>query len=245
LTIAAKERPRRWVWLTLGIFIAATGCRGGPQPPPLAASTTQEPALVYIVARGWHTDVGLDVAAMRGRLRPLAGQFPRARTLFFGFGERDWLLTRQRTPWQLIEAVWPDPAAILVTGLEAPPAVAFADYTVLAAATTESGQARLEAFLADELAITPDASGPQPIAPGPYPGSQFYAATDAYDVLHSCNTWTAEALEAAGLAVRPEGVLFASQVISRSRSAGAEQMPTLRSSPVASGDDRQSASRSD
>ncbi len=209
------------------------------------AAPDDKPATIYIVARGWHTDVGLEVAAIRGKLRPLAGQFPGARYLFFGFGERDWLLTRQRTLWQVIEAVWPDPAAILVTGLRAPPEVAFADYTVAAAATTERALARLEAFLGDELAITPSTPEPPPIAPGPYPGSQFYAAAGAYDVLHSCNTWTAEALEAAGLTVRPEGVLFAPQVIARARNAGAEQRLARQSSSVAAADAPRPTSRMD
>jgi len=207
------------------LAVALLGCRAVPAPPPLAASPTDRPATIYVVARGWHTDVGLEVAAIDANLRPLAAEFPGARYLLFGFGERDWLLTRQHTLWHAIEAALPEPAAILVTAISAPPEVAFAEYAVAAATVPESGRARLEAFLAAEMSATPFAAGPRPIAAGPYPGSQFYAATDSYTLFHSCNTWTAEALEAAGLAVRPEGVLFAVQVMARSHAAGAEDRP--------------------
>jgi uncharacterized protein with von Willebrand factor type A (vWA) domain len=43
--------------------------------------------------------------------------------------------------------------------------------------------------------------------------------SDATDLGHTCNTWTAEALRTAGLSVNASGVLFAGQVL--------DQLPPL------------------
>ena len=62
-----------------------------------------------------------------------------------------------------------------------------------------------------ELAKNPDGR-PRRIAAGPYSQSTFYAASGRYDITHTCNTWTAEALRVAGLPVSAAGVIFADQV---------------------------------
>jgi hypothetical protein len=49
-------------------------------------------------------------------------------------------------------------------------------------------------------------------AAGPYQGSLYYESEARYSALHTCNTWTAEALKSAGLPVRSGGVIFAGQL---------------------------------
>jgi len=51
------------------------------------------------------------------------------------------------------------------------------------------------------------------IGTGPYPQSVFYTSTGTYNLGHTCNTWTAEALRVAGLPVNAAGVVFAGQVL--------------------------------
>jgi hypothetical protein len=50
------------------------------------------------------------------------------------------------------------------------------------------------------------------LAPGPYDGSFYYASTQRYSGLHTCNTWTAEGLKTTGLPIRSFGVEFSGQV---------------------------------
>jgi hypothetical protein len=62
--------------------------------------------------------------------------------------------------------------------------------------------------------LAKDAAGmPRRLGPGPDPQSVFYAATGTYDLSHTCNTWTAEALRAAGAPVSAAGVVFAGQLL--------------------------------
>ena len=60
---------------------------------------------------------------------------------------------------------------------------------------------------------------PRRIGAGPYPQSVFYASTGTYNLAHTCNTWTAEALRVAGLPVNAAGVVFAGQVL--------DQLPSI------------------
>ena len=49
----------------------------------------------------------------------------------------------------------------------------------------------------------------------------FYGATPTYSGFYTCNTWTIDALDKAGLQADPAGVLFASQAMSRVRTIAA------------------------
>ena len=74
----------------------------------------------------------------------------------------------------------------------------------------------LATFLWDYLAV--DKEGPpHRIGTGPYPRSVFFASTGTYNLGHTCNTWTAEALRVAGLPVTAAGVVFAGQVLDQLR----------------------------
>jgi len=61
----------------------------------------------------------------------------------------------------------------------------------------------------------------KPIAPSSGPGlydfSRFYPATGRFSLVHTCNTWVAEALQGAGLAVSPDGVERADDVLRQLR----------------------------
>ena len=47
---------------------------------------------------------------------------------------------------------------------------------------------------------------------GPYEESVYFLATQKYSAFHTCNTWGAEALRAAGFHVHTAGVIFAGQL---------------------------------
>ncbi len=47
---------------------------------------------------------------------------------------------------------------------------------------------------------------------GPYAGSRFFPARLSYSALHTCNTWTADALQAGGVPLHSAGVFFAWQL---------------------------------
>jgi len=52
---------------------------------------------------------------------------------------------------------------------------------------------------------------------GPFSQSVFCASAGTYNLSHTCNTWTAEALRVAGLPISAAGVGFAGQVLDQLR----------------------------
>lgn len=173
-------------------------------------------ATVYVIDRGWHTDIGLAADDVRAPLGAVKQPFPGVRYLIFGFGERAFYASRHTDLLTMLAALLPSRAAILVTALSANPADAFGRDHVVALPLTAAGLVRLNAFLWAYLGKGPRGQ-PELLAPGPYPGSLFYAAAGTYDAAFTCNTWTAEGLHVAGLPISAAGVVFASQLMGRAR----------------------------
>jgi uncharacterized protein (TIGR02117 family) len=206
--------------LTLLAIVALAGCQS---PPPDQAAARRPPialppaaAQIFVIDRGWHTDIGVPVAELGGGLASLEPDFPGARYLVFGFGDRSYLLDRDPGVFAMLRALFPGRAAMLVTGLKASPSEAFGQTNVVALGMSEAGLHRLEDFIA--LYFASAANGqPLRLADGPYPGSRFFASDATYDAFHTCNSWVADGLKAGGLPVSGGLKIFASQVMTEAR----------------------------
>jgi uncharacterized protein (TIGR02117 family) len=190
--------------------------------PSLSGLAPPAGAVVYVIDRGWHTDIGLPAAEIAGPLATLERSFPGVRFLTFGFGERRFLLSRRATLGGMLRALLPSRSALLMTALRATPEAAFGRQHVVALQVSRGGLQRIEARVWQELERAP-AGMPEVLADGPYPGSVFYAARGTYDAFATCNTWTAAVLRSGGLPMPAVGVLFAGQVMGAARRIGARQ----------------------
>jgi uncharacterized protein (TIGR02117 family) len=195
----------------LAVMIAA-GCFAGCSVMPTDAPLPEGQATVFVVHRGWHTDIGLPVEEVTGPLASVETSFPGVRYIVFGFGERAYYMARDTTSAEMLTALFPSKSAILVTALSAPPAEAFADHDVVTLHMAQTGVDRITASLWLGLEKTSDGSARR-LAEGPYAGSVFFASNETYHAFHTCNTWTAGLLRNAGMPIDPSGVLFASQVM--------------------------------
>nr|WP_294502839.1 DUF2459 domain-containing protein [uncultured Rhodopila sp.] len=193
--------------LTLAAACLVSACTGIAPPPGPPAD-----AVVYVIGRGWHTDIGLPAAEITGKLAALKQPFPGVRVLTIGFGDRRFLLTRDRSPLALLSALLPGRAALLVTALRTDPEPAFGAAHVV---RLHINAAELDGLRERLWREFEHAAGDQPVmlTDGPYPGSLFYAASATYSGLYTCNTWTADVARAGGLAMPATGVLFAGQVM--------------------------------
>jgi uncharacterized protein (TIGR02117 family) len=201
---------RRRIGVFVGLIAGSLcGCTWTPRPTQMPVAGD---AMIYVVGRGWHTDIGLPVDAVHGPLAGLEGEFPGVRFMVFGFGERNYLLRRTAGSGEMLTALFPSKSAILVTALEAPPTEAFADEQVVTLRLTQAGVDRVAELIWQALEKTADGSALR-LADGPYPGSLFYASSETYDAFHTCNTWTARLLRDSGVPVDPRGVLFVGQVM--------------------------------
>jgi len=194
-------------------LLAVAGCAStAPSRAPLPPG---ERAVLYLARRSWHVDVGLAAADLQPALAPLGRQFSAAKYLFFGFGDRHYLLAgAHRTPG-MVRALLPGPAVILVTAV-GDPGGAFGPARVIELTVSRAQARALQDFIRASLSQSPA----NPLAPGPYADSAYYAAGPRYSALHTCNTWVAEALRAAGQPVRVRGVVLAGQLWSQARRLG-------------------------
>ncbi len=192
---------------------AATGpTAAGPSTPGLAPRADAEPTTLYVARRRWHIDVGFSVQALPA---PLAAtvlrEFPDARYAFFGFGDRRYLLAKEHGAPVLLAALWPGPALILVTEIEASPIQAFGGDQVVELLLAPQQARAVQAFIWGSLAKEADGTL-STYALGPYSGSAYFAAVPRYSGLHTCITWAAEALRAGGLPIRSRLTLVAGQL---------------------------------
>jgi uncharacterized protein (TIGR02117 family) len=218
---------RRLGLVCLALILLTVTCSAPQQAGSLDDAVTPDGAVVYVIGRGWHTDIGLPVEEIAGPLATLEKAFPGVRVLTFGFGERQFLVDRKKTFGAMLNALLPSESAVLMTALRTTPEEAFGAGNVVVLSISRAGLDKIEASIWRELEQSTNGE-PTPLAEGPYPGSVFYAARDTYDGLYTCNTWTADILRAGGLPMSATGVLFAGQVMGMARWIGARHASSLR-----------------
>jgi hypothetical protein len=209
---AVIARLKRRPLLAALVVVLLGGCSVITQRPahnrPQGRSSAT--TAIYVARRGWHIDVGFEASELEPPLASLEVQFASLRYLSFGFGDRHYLVARNKNFPGLAAAIWPGPGLLLATGLTAPPEEAFGPTQVIRLSVSpeaaRAAQAYIWASLASENGIA------TPYANGPYQGSQYYSATQRYSGFYTCNTWAAEVLHAAGLPIHSVGVLFAGQL---------------------------------
>jgi uncharacterized protein (TIGR02117 family) len=208
-----------------GTLQTLPGCRSTPLPTYQEAPG--DGVTIYVIAAGWHTEIALPASVIHDPLRAVTPDFPGAQYLSFGWGERNYYMARAPTVGDAMSALFPGPAVLLVTPLYMPLRDSRADAQVFELRLSTAGIDRLLNFLWAAFEKSADGTTRR-LAAGPGPGSIFYAATGTYSSSYTCNTWTAEGLRIAGVAVTPSGVVFAGQLTDQLRSLKAHTPLTGR-----------------
>jgi hypothetical protein len=143
-------------------------------------------------------------------LAQAAADLPDARFIFFGFADKHYLLAKNHHAPVLLSALFPGASILLTTGLTSSPAEAFGATHVMTLILPQAQMRALQSFIWRSLRTEDDLL--KPYREGPYQGSVYYLAAPKYSAIHTCNTWGAEALRAAGFHVHTAGVVFAWQL---------------------------------
>lgn len=217
----SNSRHLRLALATATLAITLSGCSTTPGAAPVDA--TAPATAITVVERDWHTDVCMRTADADPQLLRLTVGYDGSTHLCFGFGDRHYLVSRERGPLTLMSALLPGEGAILLTILRDTPGAAFGAANAVELEVDGPGIARLRAFL-NRTVQTNDAGAPVSLGDGPYPGGLYFGATARYNAFYTCNTWTAEALREAGIPVQGP-VLFAEGVMRQVREIAAERGP--------------------
>ncbi|HEY5300760.1 MAG TPA: DUF2459 domain-containing protein [Acetobacteraceae bacterium] len=211
--------------------LAVGACTASPPACSLGEPATDA---VYVVSRGWHVEIGLATDDLAGPLTVFRDIFPKARALMFGYGKKTFFTARVDTLSEYVLGPFPGSAVIQVTGLAVLPPYAYPTSDVMVLRLPPDGARALSSYIWNDLGKD-RAGGPRLVAPGNFPGSVFYAARSSYSLTHTCNTWAADALHAAGLPISGAGVTFSGQTVTRVVMAGGctpEAPPAERPTPL-------------
>lgn len=207
MAAAGAEVLRRLLLPAVAALLAA--CAAVPREEAAGAG---QATTIYVIHRGWHTDIAFAAQDLHGPLAAVARDLGGAKYLVIGFGDRRYLESRGVGSGLL--ALWPGAGLMLATGLVATPQQAFGAGEVAELRLSPERAQAVETFVWHSF--RPDADGAlRSEAAGPYGGSRFYPARPRYSALHTCNSWTAEALQAGGVPVHGAGVLFSWQLWSQ------------------------------
>jgi len=192
--------------LILCLLPLLTAC-GAPARPPAAAvpppgPTPGEPVFaVYVIPQGFHTGIAIRRADIPAALIPEAGDFPAAVYLEMGWGDWNFYQAVEPGLFTLLGAVFVPSASVLhVVGVEGALDERFPAMERRRLNLGARQFAALAAFLHESF-LRNDEPRAAAIGPGLRRNSLFYPATGAFHAFNNCNTWVAQALEAAGLPI--------------------------------------------
>ena len=210
-----KLHPALGWFMALALAWGLGGCAWSPVEPYTGEAPRSR--TIYLIASGWHTEIGIRAEDLSGPIIALRRSLPLARYFVFGWGERAYYMAPDAGIGDLLAAAAPGPSVLLVIPTRSSPSDFFAgEAEVFAFPVAEEGLDRVSQYLWSYLEKDSQASLRR-LGDGPYPESAFYASIGTYSLGNTCNTWTAEALRVAGLSVTAAGVVFAHQVTSQVR----------------------------
>ena len=177
---------------------------------------------ILVLDDGWHTEVALPAASLDEPLARFRGSFPANPWISFSFGERRYELQQKHDALDNLIALLPGPGIVMVIGHIA--TIPSGNETLHATRLkiSRAGLDRLQDFLWRDFS-TGAYAGVEMLRDAPEFNMRVYASPASYDATYTCNTWTLEALRAAGLPTSPLGVLFADQAMRQIRQIEGEQ----------------------
>ena len=199
--------------LVVGLILST--CVSTPKPCQPAPSS---PDVVYVVGQGWHAEIGVPVGELNGPLRMFSQGFSGAKVIMFGYGKRTFMTAPARDISDYILGPVPGPAVIHVVGLRVGPVEAYPGEDVVVLKVPKGGAQALSGYLWGDL--SKDKGGkPQLVSESHDPAGLFYSAVSEYNLTHTCNTWVAAALQATGIHISSDAVIFSGQIMARAREA--------------------------
>jgi uncharacterized protein (TIGR02117 family) len=197
--------PPFWLLLTPAVALANWSCSASE-----ASCKT-----IFIVHNAWHASIVVDRQDVGAAVFPELSDFPDAKFLEFSWGDQDYFPDPNSGIWAALRAAfWSGGSVLHIVG--------FSQNVVQFYSAAEIFTLRLSPLALQQLIrhISQTISRDNPnhratAAPGLFAYSRFYRANGKFTFFRTCNTWVAEALEAAGIPVFPESVVTAGSLASQ------------------------------
>jgi uncharacterized protein (TIGR02117 family) len=170
---------------------------------------------VSIVHNSWHAAIVLRKSDLPERTMPELADFPAAQFIEFSWGDKDYFPDPQSGVVGAIKAaLWSSGSVIHLVGFTDTVEYFYRGANIAELRLNRTAYERMVDYI-DETFLRERSSGRARAAPGLFSYSRFYPASRSFSLLHTCNTWVAEALEQAGLSISPAFVITAGNLHSQ------------------------------
>jgi uncharacterized protein (TIGR02117 family) len=190
-------------WTLLAPMLFALGACAAPPPGPTEPQGGGPVVAVYLVAHDMHSGIAVRRVDIPAGLWPESRDFPQADYLEVGWGDRDYYYGRNQSWGAALRAALgsDNPSVLHIAGVRGPLTENFPASEIIEIKLPRDGFERLVRYIqgAYDRAGAPAAA---PLGPGLYGDSRFYPAWESFNLLRTCNVWTARGLRGAGLPVR-------------------------------------------
>jgi len=208
---------RYLVSLTVVFFLFLCAC--GSSVAPAHYHTEPNAAKhVYIVHDAWHAAILIKTIDLPAAVLPELGDFPGAEQLEFSWGDRDYFPAPDPGIGMALKAAfWSSGSILHVVGSSGALDNVYPGAEIIEIGLSDDGLHQLIQFISDTFARS-SPNTPAEARPGLSPSGRFYPANGKFSILRTCNTWVADALNAAGLPVNPRYVITAGNLASQLQS---------------------------
>lgn len=168
---------------------------------------------VYVADHGWHTGLIVLAQDFQPRTSLRTTFFDDKRWIEVGWGDAAFYQAEETSFTLAVKALFsPTDAVMHVYAFDPEPTGNFPESTVKPVRMTAAGYRKMLAFVQGEFTRDDDGA-PTPVKRGLYGRSYFFEGEGSYSLARTCNTWTAEALQAGGVAIDPSDATTAGGVM--------------------------------
>ncbi len=187
---------------------------------PLPAQIPEANIPIHLVSHGWHVGLVLPAQPFNALLSALAQRFPQANAYELGWGDDGFYQSDQQTRSMALSALFVSKGAVMhVVSIEEAPQVYFDGLEIVTLCLDEQQLKHLLRFVANSF-MQPQMGELIKRESGRYGDSQFYQANGRYSMMHTCNRWTAEALDKTGMDLPYRLMLTSGSVMRAARKKG-------------------------
>jgi uncharacterized protein (TIGR02117 family) len=205
------------------IIVALIGCAcTAPKIDRRTPADASKAHHVFVVHDKWHAGIVVPRAAIAGEQIPELIHFPGAAFIEFSWGDAQYFPDPEGgISMALRAAFWSSGSVLHVVGVAGAVVETYRGAEIIEISLTDEEFQKLVRFIAEEFKRGPDG---QPAAPSPglSANSRFFPANSRFSLLRTCNTWIAEAFQAAGLPVQPAYVYTAGSLAGQLRPLAVE-----------------------
>jgi uncharacterized protein (TIGR02117 family) len=177
------------------------------------AHTSPTPQAVYVVNNGWHTGLIVPAAPFKQRFPALQKRFGSADHFEIGWGDKGFYQAKDITASITLKAMFGLSGSIMhIVALSDTPEKYTSKEHMKTLCLSNTQLEQLNQAISESLALNAQ-QDVQPLGPGLYGDSEFFAAVGNYYLLNTCNSWTAQRLARAGLPIWSRFKLTAASVM--------------------------------